>query len=107
MPIPRDHRVALNRPESGKMKTETARPDDVRTLIVQIARALVDDSDAVAVEPIQSEDGTDFRLGVAPSDVGKVIGKEGRTARSIRTILGAAAKKHQHRYRLTIFEGPN
>jgi predicted RNA-binding protein YlqC (UPF0109 family) len=81
--------------------------NEMRDLIVQIARSLVDDSDGVAVEPVEAEGCTDFRLRVAPSDVGKVIGKDGRTARSIRTILGAASKKYQHHYRLTILEEAN
>jgi len=45
-----------------------------------------------------------LRLRVAPSDVGKVIGKQGRTARSMRTILGAVSMKHHHRYTLDILE---
>jgi predicted RNA-binding protein YlqC (UPF0109 family) len=80
------------------------RPDDMREMITQIARALVDISDEVNVEEEVRGDATTLRLRVAPSDVGKVIGKQGRTARSMRTILGAVSMKHRHRYTLDILE---
>jgi uncharacterized protein len=83
------------------------RPEDMRELFTQIARALVDLPDAVEVIPQESENSTAFRLRVAPSDVGKVIGKQGRTARSVRTILGAVSMKHHHRYTLDILEEDN
>jgi predicted RNA-binding protein YlqC (UPF0109 family) len=83
------------------------RPEDMRELVTQIARALVDLPDAVEVIPQESENSTAFRLRVAPSDVGKVIGKQGRTARSVRTILGAVSMKHHHRYTLDILEEDN
>ncbi len=80
------------------------RPDDMRELIDQIARALVDIPEAVEVEEQDSVETTRIMLRVAPSDVGKVIGKQGRTARSMRTILGAVSMKHHHRYSLDILE---
>ncbi len=80
------------------------RPDDMRELVTQISRALVDIPDQVEVEANESPEHTVLRLRVAPSDVGKVIGKQGRTARSIRTILGAVSMKHRHRYTLDILE---
>ncbi len=80
------------------------RPDDMRALINEIARALVDIPDEVEVEEEDHGEGTSLRLRVAPSDVGKVIGKQGRTARSMRTILGAVSMKHRHRYTLDILE---
>jgi predicted RNA-binding protein YlqC (UPF0109 family) len=80
------------------------RPDDMRELITQIARALVDISDEVSVEEEVHGESTTLRLRVARSDVGKVIGKQGRTARSMRTILGAVSMKHRHRYTLDILE---
>ena len=83
------------------------RPEDMRELVTQIARALVDLPDAVEVIPQESENSTALRLRVAPSDVGKVIGKQGRTARSVRTILGAVSMKHRHRYTLDILEEDN
>jgi len=85
------------------MKT-TERPDDMRELVTQIARALVDLPEAVVVEEVEREESTVLRLRVAPTDVGKVIGKQGRTARSMRTILGAVSMKHHHRYTLDILE---
>jgi len=73
-------------------------------LVTEIARALVDNPDSVAVEAISEQDGTVLRLHVAQSDVGKVIGKQGRTARSLRTILSAASMKMKHRFSLDIVE---
>ena len=73
-------------------------------LVTEIARALVDNPDSVVVEAIHEQEGTVLRLHVAPSDVGKVIGKQGRTARSLRTILSAASMKIKHRYALDIVE---
>ena len=73
-------------------------------LMSQIARALVDIPEAVIVEADEAEEDTVLRLRVAPSDVGKIIGKAGRTARSLRTILGAVSMKHRHRYSLNIIE---
>ena len=76
----------------------------VDDLVREIARALVDDPDAVAVETVSRDENTVLRLRVAPQDVGKVIGKQGRTARSVRTILGAVSMKVHHRYTLDILE---
>jgi predicted RNA-binding protein YlqC (UPF0109 family) len=73
-------------------------------LVTEMARALVDTPESVVVESFQDGDGTVLRLHVAQSDVGKVIGKQGRTARSIRTILSAASMKLKHRYSLDIVE---
>ena len=86
------------------MKQTTDRPDDMRELVTQIARALVDVPDAVMVEAVEREESTVLRLRVAPTDVGKVIGKQGRTARSIRTLLGAAGMKLNRRFTLEILE---
>jgi hypothetical protein len=72
--------------------------------MTEIARALVDDADAVKVEVLTDQDATVLRLHVAPGDIGKVIGKQGRTARSLRTILGAASMKLQRRFSLDIVE---
>lgn len=77
---------------------------EIRTLVIEIAQALVDDSDAVKVEVVLDQDTAVLRLEVAPADVGKVIGKQGRTARSLRTILGAASMKHRRRFALDIVE---
>jgi hypothetical protein len=79
-------------------------PENMQELVTQIARALVDIPEEVRVEAEESGEGTRLRLRVAPTDVGKVIGKQGRTARSMRTILGAVSMKHRHRYSLDILE---
>jgi uncharacterized protein len=76
----------------------------MQALMTEIVRALVDDPDAVVVQAIPDNDVTLLRLYVAPSDIGKVIGKQGRTARSLRTILGAASMKFKHRFALDIVE---
>jgi hypothetical protein len=73
-------------------------------LVTEIARALVDNPNEVSVEAIDDREGTLIRLRVAHSDVGKVIGKQGRTARSMRTILSAASMKLKHRFALDIVE---
>ena len=76
----------------------------VEELVREIARALVDEPAAVDVESVDRDENTVLRLRVAPQDVGKVIGKQGRTARSVRTILGAVSMKLHHRYTLDILE---
>jgi uncharacterized protein len=82
--------------------TETA--GDMRTLVEQIAQALVDAPAEVQVTPVEDGDATVLELRVAQPDLGKVIGKQGRTAKSIRTILGAASMKLKKRYTLEIVE---
>jgi len=76
----------------------------MKELIEQIAKALVDAPDEVSVRAIEGQQVTVLELRVAPSDLGKVIGKQGRTARSIRTILGAAGMKLKKRFTLEILE---
>ncbi|MDE3162922.1 MAG: KH domain-containing protein [Acidobacteriota bacterium] len=76
----------------------------VEELVREIARALVDDPAAVEVHSVDRDDNTVLKLRVAPQDVGKVIGKQGRTARSVRTLLGAVSMKLHHRYTLDILE---
>lgn len=73
-------------------------------LIAEIARSLVDAPVQVEISSISRETATVLQLRVAPSDVGKVIGKQGRTARSLRTILSAVSMKLHHRYTLEILE---
>jgi predicted RNA-binding protein YlqC (UPF0109 family) len=77
---------------------------DVEELVREIARSLVDEPTAVQVESVGRDDGTVLQLRVAPQDVGKVIGKQGRTARSVRAVLGAISVKLHHRYALDILE---
>jgi hypothetical protein len=76
----------------------------MRELIEQIAKALVDNPDQVKVNAVEGEQVTVLELRVDPSDLGKVIGKQGRTARSMRTILGAAGTKLRKRFTLEILE---
>ena len=77
---------------------------DMRLLVEEIAKALVDEPEQVQVHAVDGEQTTVLELRVAPNDLGKVIGKQGRTARSIRTILGAASMKLKKRYTLEILE---
>ena len=77
---------------------------DMRLLIEYIAKTLVDAPDQVSVTEVQEDDTMVLELRVAPGDVGKVIGKQGRTARAIRTILGAGGMKLQQHFSLEIME---
>ena len=76
----------------------------MKELIEQIAKALVDNPEEVEVRAVEGQQVTVLELRVAPGDLGKVIGKQGRTARSIRTILGAAGMKLKKRFTLEILE---
>jgi len=76
----------------------------MKELVELIAQALVDQPEKVVVSQVDSEQTTVLELKVAPEDLGKVIGKQGRTARAIRIILGAAGMKLKHRYNLEIIE---
>ena len=76
----------------------------MKELIEQIAKALVDHPEQVSVRPVEGEQMTVFELRVAQSDVGKVIGKEGRTATSIRIIVSAAGMKLKKMFTLEILE---
>jgi uncharacterized protein len=76
----------------------------MKQLIEDIAKALVDIPEEVVVKAVEGEQITVLELKVAASDLGKVIGKQGRTARSIRTILGAAGMKLNRRFTLEILE---
>jgi predicted RNA-binding protein YlqC (UPF0109 family) len=77
---------------------------DVRSLIEQIAKSLVDDPDHVEVNQGDGDQGTVFELKVGANDLGKVIGKQGRTARAMRTLLSAAGVKLHKRFTLEIIE---
>ena len=76
----------------------------MRDLVEYIAKALVDDPSQVSVEEVLGQKTSVYRLRVADQDIGKVIGKEGRTARSIRAVLSAAAAKAHKRAVLEIVE---
>ena len=76
----------------------------MKDLITFIAKALVDKPDEVAVSEIEGEQTSVIELKVANDDLGKVIGKQGRTARAMRTILSAASTKVRKRSVLEILE---
>jgi uncharacterized protein len=76
----------------------------LKALIETIARALVDDPDSVEVHEVEGEQTSVIELKVAKSDLGKVIGKKGRTAAAMRTILSAASTKLRKRSVLEIIE---
>ena len=75
-----------------------------RDLVVYLARGLVDDPEAVAVNEIQRTDATVLELRVAPGDLGKVIGKSGRTAQAMRTLLGIGNPETDRRVVLDIID---
>lgn len=76
----------------------------MKDLVEEIAKALVDIPQEVVVREVSGEQVTVLELKVAPSDLGKVIGKQGRTARAIRTLLGATGMKLHRRFTLEILE---
>ncbi len=76
----------------------------LRDLIDFMARSLVDDPDEVDVKEVEGEQTTVVELSVAKEDLGKVIGKQGRTAKAMRTILNAASTKLKKRSVLEIIE---
>ena len=76
----------------------------MKELVESIAKALVDHPGDVQVNAVDGEQVTVLELRVHPEDLGKVIGKQGRTAKSIRTLLGAAGMKLKKRFTLEILE---
>lgn len=76
----------------------------MRELVEAIAKALVDNPDQVQVHAVDGEQVTVLELRVHPTDLGKVIGRQGRTAKAMRTLLGAAGMKLHKRYTLEILE---
>ncbi|MCD6595870.1 KH domain-containing protein [bacterium] len=77
---------------------------DLKAFVEEIAKALVDHPDYVDIREISGERTTVFELRVGEGDLGKVIGKEGRTARAIRTLLNAVSAKQNKRAVLEIIE---
>ncbi len=75
-----------------------------KDLIEYIAKSLVDNPDAVSVTEAEGERGPVLQLSVAPGDIGKVIGKYGRIAKALRTVLSASASKDGRRYSLDILD---
>jgi len=76
----------------------------VKELVELIAKSLVDNPDKVRVSQLNGEQSSIIELSVAPDDVGKIIGKQGRNAQAIRLILGAAGMKMKKRFNLEIIE---
>ena len=76
----------------------------MKELLELIAKALVDEPEEVSVSEVEGEQTIILELRVAQDDLGKVIGKQGRTARSIRTLLSAAGTKLGKRFHLEIIE---
>ena len=76
----------------------------MRDLVEAIAKALVDNPDQVQVRSVDGEQVIVLELRVHPTDLGKVIGRQGRTAKAMRTLLGAAGMKLHKRYTLEILE---
>jgi predicted RNA-binding protein YlqC (UPF0109 family) len=76
----------------------------MKDLVQYLARSLVNNPDAVQVDETASDDGTVVKLKVAKEDLGRVIGKQGRTAKSIRALVNAAASRTNRRVVLEIVE---
>ncbi len=76
----------------------------MRDTIEMVVKALVDDSDAVDVREIDRNGTTRIEVRVAPPDMGKVIGKQGRTVRALRSLVYAAGLKQNRRYVLDVVE---
>jgi predicted RNA-binding protein YlqC (UPF0109 family) len=76
----------------------------MKDLVEEIAKALVDHPEGVRVDAVEGSQVTVLELRVHPEDLGKVIGRQGRTAKAIRTLLGAAGMKLRKRFTLEILE---
>lgn len=76
----------------------------MKELLENIAQSLVDNPDSVIVDETENENGTLLELKVAPSDMGKIIGKQGRIAKAIRTVVKAVASKEDKKVRVDIID---
>jgi len=76
----------------------------MKELVEELARALADHPEDVQVKSVEASQATVLELRVHPEDLGKVIGRQGRTAKAIRTLLGAAGMKVHKRFTLEILE---
>jgi len=88
----------------GLIEDDSVEVTTMKELIKYIAQALVDNTDAVEVSEVVGEQTSVIELRVAKEDLGKVIGKQGRTAKAMRTILSAASTKLRKRAVLEIIE---
>ena len=77
----------------------------MKELVEEIAKSLVDYPEQVSVKAVEGSQVTVLELRTHPEDLGKVIGRQGHTAKAIRTLLGAAGMKLRRRYTLEILEG--
>ncbi len=92
---------------SSSQEHPSAEPADgarMQELLFGLVRSLVDHPESLRIETESHESGLTLRLFVAPADLGKVIGKQGRTARAIRTLLSAIAAKSNQRLALDVVE---
>ena len=76
----------------------------MRETIEMVVKALVDDAEAVEVREVEREGATRIEIRVAQPDMGKVIGKQGRTVRALRSLVYAAGMKHHRRFMLDVVE---
>ena len=76
----------------------------MKEAVEMIVKALVDDVDAVDVREVQREGATLLEVRVAPNDMGKIIGRQGRTVRALRSLAHAVGLKKKHRFVLEIVE---
>ena len=89
---------------SSSQNTPESLPGRMSELLLAMVEKLVDDPESLHIDTDTTDSATTFRLYVAPDDLGKVIGKQGRTARSLRTILSAIGSKANHRMQLDVLE---
>ena len=78
---------------------------DLTDLVLTIVRPLVTQPDQVSLEIVQSEDFFEYNLSVAPEDIGRIIGKQGRVAKAIRTIVYGVRTEGPKKVRLNILDG--
>jgi predicted RNA-binding protein YlqC (UPF0109 family) len=92
----------IGAPRESRRRDPDEHDEKLRELVVYLARGLVDHPDDVSVEIASAGDDGELELRVHPDDMGHVIGKQGRTARSLRLVLGAAAARIDRRMGLEI-----
>lgn len=90
--------------ESQQPAAAEQRKPEIKVLVHEVVKYLVDEPDQIEVDEFQERNETILELRVAPGDIGKVIGKQGRTARALRALVDAAAVKARTRYVLDIVE---
>ena len=84
------------------MAAESAGGDPIKAVVEVVAKALVDHPDAVRVTENERRGMTVYSLNTAPGDMGKIIGRQGRTAAALRTLVALTAEKHGRRAQLDI-----